>query len=48
MKGLIFHPAALDDLEIELMATAPTDPSYFIFEEWCQMTVLQKKGDHHK
>ena len=42
MEDIIYHPQALDKLEVESTATAAADPSYFMFEEWCTMTVLQK------
>ena len=42
MEDLILQPAALDMIEVEAMTTAPADPGFFIFEEWCAVTEVQK------
>ena len=43
MEELILQPAALDDLEVEAIATAFADPNFCIFEEWCKMEVKEKR-----
>ena len=42
MDELVYHPAALDKLEVDVTATATVDPAFFIFEEWGPMMVSQK------
>ena len=38
----MLQPAAPDELEVESTTTAPTDPSFYIYEAWCPMTEMQK------
>ena len=42
MEDLILQPTALDMLEVKATTTAAADPGFFIFEEWCAMTEVQK------
>ena len=44
MKELVYHPSALDNLKVDVTATATADPNYFLFKKWCQKTVEQKKS----
>ena len=42
MEDLVLQPAALDMLEVKATTTAPANSAFFIFEEWCAMTEVQK------
>ena len=42
MEELALVPAALDSLEVATTATAPADPDYHIYREWCNGTVEQR------
>ena len=38
MEALALIPAALDALEVATTHTAPADPTYHIYQEWCDGT----------
>ena len=38
MEALVLQPAALDALEVATTDTAPADPTYHIYQEWCDGT----------
>ena len=38
MEALVLQPAALDALEVATTHTAPADPTYHIYQEWCNGT----------
>ena len=42
MEELALQPAALDLLEVATTITAPADPEYHIFREWCDWSVEQR------
>ena len=44
MEELALLPAALDFLEVATTATAPVDPDYHIFREWCDWLVEKKSA----
>ena len=38
----MLQPIALDELEVKATTTAPTDPSFYIYEAWSPMMETQK------